>query len=50
MSGSLENSHVLKAMGLTGEELKGSFRISIGKDTTIEDIDYFVENLIEVIL
>ena len=50
MSGSLENSHVLKAMGLTDEELKGSFRISIGKDTTIEEIDYFVENLIEVIL
>jgi len=50
MSGLLENSHVLKAMGLTDEELKGSFRISIGKDTTIEDIDYFVENLIEVIL
>ena len=50
MSGSIENSHVLKAMGLTDEELKGSFRISIGKDTTIEDIDYFVENLIEVIL
>ena len=50
MSGSLENSHVLKTMGLTDEELKGSFRISIGKDTTIEEIDYFVENLIEVIL
>lgn len=49
MSGSLENSHVLKAMGITDEELKGSFRISIGKDTTIEEIDYFVENLIEVI-
>ena len=50
MSGSLENSHVLQAMGLADEELKGSFRISIGKNTTIEDIDYFVENLIEVIL
>ena len=49
MSGSLENSHVLKAMGLNDEELKGSFRISIGKDTTIEEIDYFIENLIEVI-
>ena len=49
MSGSLENSHVLKAMGLTDEELKGSFRISIGKDTTIEEIDYFLKNLIEVI-
>ena len=49
MSGSLQNSHVLKAMGLTDEELKGSFRISIGKNTTIEEIDYFLENLIEVI-
>ena len=49
MSGSLESSHVLKAMGLTDEELKGSFRISIGKDTTIEEIDYFVENLVETV-
>ncbi len=50
MSGSLENSHVLKAMGLNDEELKGSFRVSIGKDTTKEEIDYFVENLKEIIL
>ena len=49
MSGSLESSHVLKALGLTDEELKGSFRISIGKDTTIEEIDYFVENLVETV-
>ena len=49
MSGSLESSHVLKAMGLTDEKLKGSFRISIGKDTTIEEIDYFVENLAEIV-
>ena len=50
MSGSLENSHVLKAMGFNDEELKGSFRVSIGKDTTKEEIDYFVENLKEIIL
>ncbi len=50
MSGSLESSHVLKDMGLSDEELKGSFRISIGKDTTMEEIDYFVENLVEVVL
>mgnify|MGYP001639998787 FL=1 len=49
MSGSLESSHVLKAMGLTDEELKGSFRISIGKDTTVEEINYFVKNLVEII-
>ena len=47
MSGSLESSHVLEGYGgLLDEELKGSFRISIGKDTTIEEIDYFVENLV----
>ena len=49
MSGSLENSHVLKAMGMDDEKLKSSFRISIGKDTTIEEIDYFIENLKEII-
>jgi len=49
MSGSLENSYVLEAMGLNDEKLKSSFRISIGKDTTIEEIDYFIENLKEMI-
>ena len=48
MSGAHEDSHVLKEMGLDSEELKSSFRISIGKDTTIEEIDYFVENLKEI--
>lgn len=49
MSGSLENSYVLEAMELNDEKLKSSFRISIGKDTTIEEIDYFIENLKEII-
>ena len=49
MSCSLENSYVLEAMGLNDEKLKSSFRISIGKDTTIEEIDYFIENLKEII-
>ena len=49
MSGSLENSYVLESMGLNDEKLKSSFRISIGKDTTIEEIDYFIENLKEII-
>ena len=48
MSGAHEDSHVLKEMGLNSEELGSSFRISIGKDTTIEEIDYFVENLKEI--
>ena len=48
MSGAHEDSHVLKEMGLDSEELKSSFRISIGKDTTIEEIDYFIDNLKEI--
>lgn len=49
MSGAHEDSHVLKEMGLNSEELESSFRISIGKDTIIEEIDYFVENLKEIV-
>jgi len=49
MSGAHEDSHVLKEMGLSREELGSSFRISIGKDTTIEEIDYFVDNLKEIV-
>lgn len=48
MSGAHEDSHVLKEMGLDSEELKSSFRISIGKDTIIEEIDYFIDNLKEI--
>ena len=48
MSGAHEDSHVLKEMGLNSEELKSSFRVSIGKDTTIEEIDYFIDNLKEI--
>lgn len=48
MSGAHEDSHVLKEMGLNSEELRSSFRISIGKDTTIEEIDYFIDNLKEI--
>ncbi len=49
MSGAHEDSHVLKEMGLNSEELRSSFRISIGKDTTIEEIDYFIDNLKEIV-
>ena len=48
MSGAHEDSYVLREMGLNSEESGSSFRISIGKDTTIEEIDYFVENLKEI--
>lgn len=44
-SGSLSPSHVLKAIGLTNKEANNSIRISIGEETTKEDIDYFIEKL-----
>ena len=49
MSGAQEPSHVLKAMGLSADELNSSFRVSICKDTTKDEIDYFVENLKEIV-
>ena len=36
-------------MGLSSEELKSSFRVSIGRYTTKEEIDYFIENLKEIV-
>jgi cysteine desulfurase len=45
-SGSLEPSHVLQAMGLAREEVRGSLRFSLSAYTTREEIDYAVSNLI----
>ncbi len=42
-SGSLEPSHVLLAMGIPHEIAHGSIRITLGRDNTMEDIDYFME-------
>ena len=42
-SGSLEPSHVLLAMGIPHEIAHGSIRITLGRDNTMEDIDYFLE-------
>jgi cysteine desulfurase len=39
-SGSLEPSHVLMAMGISHEVAHGSVRMSIGRGTTEEDVDY----------
>lgn len=41
----LEPSHVLLAMGLSNEEAMNSFRISLGKNNTLEEIEYFIERL-----
>ena len=44
-SGSLDPSHVLMAMGLTHTTAHGSLRLSLGKSTTEEDIDYIIREL-----
>jgi cysteine desulfurase len=38
-SGSLEPSHVLKAMGVPDDLARGSLRLTVGKDSTREDIN-----------
>lgn len=48
-SGSLDPSHVLLAIGLPHEIAHGSLRMTLGADTTKEDIDYVVECLKEII-
>ena len=48
-SGSLEPSHVLKAMGIDSEIAQGSIRFSFGRSTSKQDIDYTVEKLVPII-
>ena len=48
-SGSLDPSHVLLAIGLPHEIAHGSLRVSIGKYNTKEEIDYLIENLMEIV-
>jgi cysteine desulfurase len=48
-SGSLEPSHVLQALGLTRDEVRGSLRFSLGAYTTREEIDYAVSVLAQTV-
>ena len=48
-SGSLDPSHVLMAIGLTHEQAHGSLRMTIGRHTTDEHIDYVLEILPEIV-
>ena len=44
-SGSLEPSHVLTAMGLNGQLARGSLRLTLGDDTTEDDVQYIIEKV-----
>ena len=48
-SGSLEKSHVLKAIGLSDEQVRGTIRFSFDTNITKDDIDYTVRVLYEEI-
>lgn len=48
-SGSLEPSHVLKAMGVPFTALHGSTRFSLSRFTTEEEIDYVIKVMPEII-
>ena len=48
-SGSLEPSHVLQAIGLSRDEVRGSLRFSLGAYTTREEIDYAISVLVETV-
>ena len=48
-SGSLDPSHVLLAIGLPHEIAHGSLRLTMNHENTMEEIDYTVDKLKEVI-
>lgn len=48
-SGSLDPSHVLLAIGLKHEQAHGSLRTSFGEDNTLEDVDYMVDSIVEIV-
>ena len=48
-SGSLDPSHVLLAVGLPHEIAHGSLRLTLGADTTKEDLDYTLEQIKEIV-
>ena len=44
-SGSLDPSHVLLAIGLPHEKAHGSLRITLGRENTMEEVDFLLKEL-----
>lgn len=48
-SGSLDPSHVLLAIGLPHEIAHGSLRLTLSEENTVEEMDYVVNNVKEIV-
>ena len=48
-TGSMSPSHVLMAIGLKESEAGGALRTTFGRDNNMEDIDYLVQNLDNIV-
>ena len=48
-SGSMEPSHVLQAIGLKDEMLRSGIRMTLGKETTREEIERTAQILPEIV-
>lgn len=49
-SGGNRPSHVLEAIGASPEQAAGAIRFSLGRDTTVEDIDFVIHKLPEIVV
>lgn len=48
-TGSTEPSHVLMALGLDTDTARGSLRLTLGKDNTVEEIDRAVTTIVDTV-
>jgi len=48
-TGSLDPSHVLMAIGLAHEAAHGSLRLTLGRQNTMEDVDYILAELPKIV-
>ncbi|GDX41439.1 hypothetical protein LBMAG21_17310 [Armatimonadota bacterium] len=44
-TGSMEPSHVLKALGVSRDLARGAVRLTLGRETTMESLDYTLDVL-----
>jgi len=47
-SGSIEPSHVLKAIAVSDDYINGSIRITLGKETTIDEVEVICQSIINL--